>query len=201
MTKHTYDATGSCYCDVCDPLYVAQPSTSAERNCFWCHGTGRRPCDEARGYVPCESCGGAGIADPTNAEKVEAAQQRIIDREQSERAEWDRVAEACGFATVAQQERLGRIFDALRAELDAYNGHPCELRHSYAERVVLTDPSTVLDNAPQYTAQQDAHCVWFNDLATSAAIQFKYDGAVTHFGGTPNPTVVTIFSRAIARLA
>jgi hypothetical protein len=48
--------------------------------------------------------------------------------------EWNDLAEECGFATVEQQERLGRIYDAIKDTLKSLNEGPYGEQSDYTGR-------------------------------------------------------------------
>lgn len=104
----------------------------------------------------------------------------------------DETARAAGFATQAQQLRLGALFEAFREEIvkDAGAGYTSDVSSAF-ERTATWDG---------YSIKQDAYAVWFNDHIGGGALFYKFNGDSESFGRL-SQAALEVASRATGRVA
>lgn len=111
---------------------------------------------------------------------------------EQDRTEWNARAESAGFATVKQQERLTRIYDALRSALEGAGYRMIE--QVDRERKAISHHGT-------FTISQDDHRVQFSQ-GGAVGFNWKYDGTVVTF--TPvglKHDMTAIIADALGRIA
>lgn len=122
-----------------------------------------------------------------------------IEMTQEERDSWDRRAKICGFATVEQQERLTRIFNALRDSIEAEKDGPYGEFGSYVERSFSGSRWTLNQDAHRVSAQFDGGAV------TGTWFYWKYDGtfvcADSMTGKVTSDRAAKVLADALGRLA